>query len=954
MKIRLPKLPRQAEKRNPIVGVLLGAASAVVLGACFHDAASKAPIASALYDLMHNFEYKTYDLRFLIRGPLDKKSISPDIVLLDYDDETQEWAPFPPDRNAYAEIIRAFSGEESRTRATFFDVFFFDPFGQQLNNDMALVLQDAFADLPGAVNADVELTARVKEKMYNAAQLLKSGAVDAAAAELGDVVSDENMDETIGFFDEAALFFSSNADMRDIAPNRDALLHDAISGAGNVYLAQIVNNAEKTPYDADDVIFDPAVHGTFAKLVRMRDRTQTESRIEVLVNYTLRNLTVGDYERILRDSAKKSVGNRRPLKFSKEERRAIREEMRKVREDVEKAMEMNGGLGVDVPPGAPVNKEKLFGKYRNLINITAPARFIAEGAAGIGYVKPEFQEYDGTIRTAAPMSVFLDRLYLHVDMLLAMLYLGVEKEDLVFHENRIVMKNCRFPGAAKPGTVTIPLFRNGTVLVNWAGNFYEPDQFTHRSFRKIYESAVKYNILKKYEKGEAPLNPVERRTLAAMSKAEIEKVRKDISFFKGKISMTGLTAEGTHDLNPIPFHPRYPLVGMHANFVNMILNGLFIRTTPFIAFFLALAALSVFVGYMAGAHRQLPGALICGGAVAAWAALSVAAFVFARLWVPFVPVVVTLVAAYLFVLVYRFMTEGHEARRMKGMFATYVNPSVVDTLIHNPDMLRLGGERMDLTAMFALAAGPGVESDDAEALVERLNEYFTAMTDQIFAHDGTLDKYEGKIIMAIYGAPVHFEDHHVRACLSCVGMKNAMRELHEKWKNEGREPIFTTVGLNSGPMIAGNMGSASRFNYTVMGDSVNLAARILGASIQYGINFMISETTYDGAKEKIIGRLVDSIVVVGKEEPANVYEIIAARDDRLPDDVRRFIETYERGFALYQQRKWDEAIEAFAAALELKKGDKPSMTLLERCRFYKTSPPDDRWRGEFVLTAKGL
>jgi len=201
---------------------------------------------------------------------------------------------------------------------------------------------------------------------------------------------------------------------------------------------------------------------------------------------------------------------------------------------------------------------------------------------------------------------------------------------------------------------------------------------------------------------------------------------------------------------------------------------------------------------------------------------------------------------------------------------------------------------------------------------------------------------------------VPFEDHPARACKSCVGMKKALEQLKIEWKEKGLEPINVTVGLNSGPMIAGNMGSAARFSYTIMGDSVNLAARILGAANQYGVAFMCSAMTYERAKDQITARLVDDIVVVGKTEPIKVYEIVGSPDIPPDEAMLKCVEAYERGFKLYTERRWDEAMAAFDEALEHKPGDGPSKVLRARCEQYKSDPPGDGWQGEFKLTKKGL
>lgn len=954
MKIPFLKLPKQAEKRNRIVGLLIGLLAAVSFGVIYRESSEKIPVVSSIYDFIMNLEYKTYDRRFQIRGPLDKKHISRDIVLLDYDDESQMWNPFPPDRSYYSDVINALGKNGANARAMFFDIFFVDPFGRRLNPTAPYEFADKFDELKMRIAYDSESLVPVQKEAMAQVESLLSGApgpaqVQKARELLDELAKSEEAAFFVNYYQEILKYLEENKDLHNLAPDWDLVLRNSIASSKNVFLAQTVEDLEKTKNSVDDLLYKPATHKLFAKMIVKTDRTRTRNRTELEMNATLGNLMVSDFERLLNTAPS---SGRKPLPFTEVERAAIRYEMNQLKTQTESALKLNKPFSFAIGPNAPVSIHQLKSNYRTLRKISPLNNYIVGRAMGVGYVKPELQK-DGIIRMAAPVLFFQDRLYPHIALMLIMRYFDVTQKDVAFYKDRIVLSNCKRPGSSEPETITLPLYKGRNFLVNWAGRYSEPDQFQHRSFKLTYESAVKYNLLKKQARGET-LTDHELSLIDGMSDEEKAQVRRDINFFKGKIVLTGLTASDTHDLNPIPFHERYPLVGMHANLVNTAINKLFIHTTPYGVYLVILLVLGVGIGFVGGTAKQFPGAMATLGAIIGYAIACVVAFNYARIWLPFIPVLFTLLTVYLVVLVYRFMTEGQEAKKMKSMFSTYVNPEVVDTLIANPDKLRLGGERMELTAIFALASGPGLETDDAEILVDRLNEYFTAMTDEIFRYSGTLDKYEGHIIMAMYGAPVHYDDHAVKACLSCVGMRQALDKLKEKWEAEGKEPIRTTVGVNSGPMIAGNMGSASRFNYTIMGDSVNLAARILGAANQYGVDYTLSEYTYEQAKDVIIARLVDDIVVVGKTEPIKIYQALGSTQEPMPENLRMLKERYEEGFQLYTERRWDEAIAAFRRALEIIPDDTPSKLLIERCEKYKAAPPADTWQGEFVLTSKGL
>jgi len=952
------RLPRNNETRNRLMGVILGLLVALVTGLCFSDRAADMRVLSSAYDLMKNLEYKVYDARFRMRGPMKKSEVVQDIILLDIDDESYEWKPWPFDRTLYAEVVRALGTEGSKTKGTFFDVFFFDPSVPVLNLDMAKVFEEMLGQLPPLVQQDQALIEEIKGRLYTLAEQLR-GPVSPKTladgkAELTKIVSDPRLQLEVQNLTSIASFLVQPNTLTDLTPDRDKIFHDAIGYSQNVYLAQIVSKRETTPYDVTDVLYDKKIHDVFAKLILMKDRTKTESNTEVLVNYALRNMGLDDFNRLLRETEKgyESKGPRKAIPFTAKERKAISGERDKVQELIKGAEAVNYKFGFDIGKDAPVPKEKIFKKYINVVNVETVKPVIGEYVAGVGYVMPELQKYDGTIRAVAPVVVFNGRLYAHIDLILAMKYLGVGPNDIDFYEDKIVLRNARKPGEKKGRTITIPVYENGTMLVNWAGTFMEPNTFVHRSFRRVYDDSVLYNILKKQENGE-PLNSIEQAKIAPLSKADIARIKKDIEFFDGKLTLTGLTAADTHDLNPTPFHPRYPLVGMHANLINTIINQLFIRTVPFWILLVTIIGLSVLIGLTGGSLKQSQGALITFGTAAGYTVFSILLFTIGKLWIPIIPVVIAIVMTYLMVILYRFMTEGQEAKRMKAMFSTYVNPEVVETLIQHPEKLQLGGEKMDLTAMFALCSGPGLEdAETPEELVERLNEFFTVMTEDIFKYDGMLDKYEGSIIMAVFGAPIHYADNAVKACYAVLGMHKATQELYKKWDAEGKKHIHVSVGLNSGPMIAGNMGSQSRFNYTIMGDSVNLAARLLGANKQYNTRLMISQYTYEKAKDAVIARSIDRIRVKGRDEPVEVFELMGRKDEGLPENMVRCKEHFEAGSKLYLSQKWDEAIAEFRKSLEANPADGPSKIYITRCEEFKVNPPGDAWDGVYTMTTK--
>jgi adenylate cyclase len=226
------------------------------------------------------------------------------------------------------------------------------------------------------------------------------------------------------------------------------------------------------------------------------------------------------------------------------------------------------------------------------------------------------------------------------------------------------------------------------------------------------------------------------------------------------------------------------------------------------------------------------------------------------------------------------MTEQREKKYIRQTFSKFVSKSVVDELLKDPDKLKLGGEKKILTVLFSDIRGFTTISErlTPEALVEHLNEYLQAMTDIVFKYYGTLDKYVGDEIMAFWGAPIPQDDHAVLAARASVEMMRVLGELNRKWVSEGKPELHIGIGLNTGDMVVGNMGSSSRMDYTLMGDNVNLGARLEGTNKVYGTNIIISEATYEYVKEHIVARELDLIRVKGKELPVKIYELVDLKE----------------------------------------------------------------------------
>ncbi len=308
--------------------------------------------------------------------------------------------------------------------------------------------------------------------------------------------------------------------------------------------------------------------------------------------------------------------------------------------------------------------------------------------------------------------------------------------------------------------------------------------------------------------------------------------------------------------------------------------------------------------------------------------------------------------------------------RIKNLFGTYVSPEVVDQMVSSGEDPKLGGQTAEITAFFSDVQSFSTFSEklEAERLVALMIDYLSAMTDILVYRGGTLDKYIGDAIVGMYGAPLPFADHAYRACASTIEMHRQLIELREKWRREGGWPeivcqMQTRIGLNTGPAVIGNMGSPRRFNYTMMGDTVNLAARCESGAKSYGVYTMVTGETRAasmGAKDDIAFRYLDKTVVKGRTQPVEMYEVLGFVSE-LSSEACGCIEIYSAGIEKYLARDWDGAAAAFESSSRLERfqpgvhpgvHDNPSLIMIGRCAEMKADPPAEDWDGRYVMKTK--
>jgi adenylate cyclase len=326
-------------------------------------------------------------------------------------------------------------------------------------------------------------------------------------------------------------------------------------------------------------------------------------------------------------------------------------------------------------------------------------------------------------------------------------------------------------------------------------------------------------------------------------------------------------------------------------------------------------------------------------------------------WLNFSVPALTLVSNVLLVSLYRALVEEKEKRRVRTAFGQYLSPEVIRRLLRNPKLVE--PTKTEITVMFSDIRRFTTISEnlDAQDLALFLNQYLSDMTGLVFENQGTLDKYIGDAVMAFWGAPFEVDDHAISACNSALKMMRRVREMQRQWQAQGKPQLDIGIGLNSGVASVGNMGSALRYGYTALGDTVNLSSRLEGLNKDYGTHIIVNETTYAATRDaKFVYRELDLIRAKGKTQPVMIYELIGrAGEETLYGsiaDVERRLEQFVQGRTLYRARRWEEAQRAFQIMIDTWPDDGPARTYWKRCQEYLFDEPPSGWDGVFIMTHK--
>lgn len=434
--------------------------------------------------------------------------------------------------------------------------------------------------------------------------------------------------------------------------------------------------------------------------------------------------------------------------------------------------------------------------------------------------------------------------------------------------------------------------------------------------------------------------------------------KKDV--YKGSFCIIGNTASSTTDLGSTPFNRAYPNVGTHANVYNTIMNRDFVREVHWLVSFVIAALLAFWTVVFTTEKKVWIQNLLGVLSVAISLAVPISLMFLLKIYVPVVAPVLITVLTYLIVVILRFVTSEKDKGALRTAFSTYLAPTVVEQIVKDPSKLKLGGDEKRMTALFSdiKAFSSFSEMVTPTELVSVLNVYLGSMSDEILAEQGTIDKYIGDSIVSFFGAPIELKNSAWNACVSAIRMKQAEARFNEESLASGLIPValYTRVGINTGDMVVGNMGTNSKMNYTIMGDAVNLASRLEGVNKAYNSWILCSDSTWREANSgetfgKIVARQFDRVRVVGRAEPVQLWNIVGLKDE-LPDNVLEAAEIFKQAMDKYLDRDFKAAGKLFVKANSLVPDDESPLVYAQRCKDYIEKGLPDGWDGVMNMTSK--
>lgn len=523
------------------------------------------------------------------------------------------------------------------------------------------------------------------------------------------------------------------------------------------------------------------------------------------------------------------------------------------------------------------------------------------------------------------------------------------------------------------------IFRRALLLTEYEGAFYP--SLSLEAYRKsqrgqIILSLDTYGIKNLYvnktgipvsESGQLVLNfygPT--GTIPTYSIVDVLNGEVPVEKLQDKIVLIGATEIAIYDIRPSPLDNIFPGIELQATAVANMLSENYLKKNSFtqtvdliliIAYSLILMLLLLFIK-----RTTVTGLFIMILLLLVHVVSNYYFFENYNLLLSGIFPILSLVSTFVIYEAYRNLVAERKSRFLRRAFSSYVSPDLVSQIISNPDKLILGGEDRVITLLFSDIRGftSLSEKTTPSQLVEILNEYLNPMTRIVMDNKGTLDKFIGDAVMAIFGAPFDLPDHPRKACESALQMHEKLKDLNKTLEERELPKIEIGIGINTGEAVVGNMGADVRFDYTAIGDAVNLAARLEGQTKYYGVKIIISKSTLDKIGEEFVNspdnpsslfiRELDNIRVKGKVEPIKIYELVTPFDD--PSEIMSFINEYNQALDLYKKRNFVESVEKFSEFLDKYSFDGPARIYLVRCEEYINEPPPDDWDLVYTATSK--
>ena len=522
---------------------------------------------------------------------------------------------------------------------------------------------------------------------------------------------------------------------------------------------------------------------------------------------------------------------------------------------------MTGGAALPDEGPLPDAGYRLDARVEARPSILQPFAGLAQAARGLGHNLFVLDE-DGPIRWVVPFVRAGGRDMPSLGVAAALAAEGVPPGEVTLDGRWLRLGRARMPLVERrvPGFVGQPAGTSLRALIDYRGPAVLPDGKS-----RPYASYSFYHVVYSAEQALAGQKP-----------------DLDPALFRGKIVFIGITASGLADTFQTPFGATgtMPGIQIHASVADDILSNRFVRPAGGGALVASVAGVGLAVG-LAGVYLAVPWAVAAAAAAGAGYLLLAVQLFRQGLWLNVTQPLLALGLALFGGVAFQYFVEGREKRRIKAIFGRYVSPAVYGRLLHDPALAQLGGSRREMTVLFSDIRGftTATEKAQPEALVAQLNEHFTRMVRVIFEHRGTVDKFVGDMVMALFGAPLDDPDHADHAVSAALGMVAALGELNRTWAAEGRPPLAIGVGINTGEMIAGNIGSQQIMSYTVIGDAVNLGSRLESLNKEYGTRIIISDATRSRLAGRYELRPLGEVVVKGKTRAVGIFEVVCPEPD---------------------------------------------------------------------------